>query len=127
MGRPSSRPGTAENVSRTSTQLDLEVQLRSRPAAATLPGRRAKADSMATPALCIPPVPGSQRGVLRAAGDPGTVAELLASDPVFIQQLALIEASHEYRIRAVRDFLRASATKTEWGARGFVFKENLGE
>jgi len=46
---------------------------------------------------------------------------------VFIQQLALIEASHEYRIRAVRDFLRASATKTEWGARGFVFKENLGE
>lgn len=54
------------------------------------------------------------------------VAELLASDPVFIQQLSLIEGSDDHKLRAVRDFLRASATKTEWGDRGLVFKENLG-
>lgn len=53
------------------------------------------------------------------------IAELLARDPVFIQQLSLIEASHDNKLRAVRDFLRASATKTEWGDRGLVFKENL--
>lgn len=57
------------------------------------------------------------------AGD--VVAGLLAARPVFVQQLGLIDAPDDDTLRAVSDFLRASATKSEWAERGLVFKENL--
>lgn len=48
--------------------------------------------------------------------------ELLTTRPVFVRQLDLIEASSDQRLRAVSDFLRASADKSVWAEAGLVFE-----
>ena len=53
------------------------------------------------------------------------VAGLAAARPVFVRQLELIEASEEDRLRAVSDYLRASADRADWAERGEIFSGSL--
>lgn len=53
------------------------------------------------------------------------VRGLLSARPKFVQQLELIEASPEENLRAVSDFLRASADKTYWADKGFILADSL--
>ena len=50
------------------------------------------------------------------AGTPTTAAisSTLLTHPVFVQQLDLIQAEQDERLRAVSDFLQASANKVKW-------------
>lgn len=62
-------------------------------------------------------------------GEPpaGTVASILAGRPTFIRQLELVELPEHDKVRAVSDFLRASANKAEWADAGLIFKQSLDE
>jgi hypothetical protein len=53
------------------------------------------------------------------------VAGVAAARPVFVRQLELIEASEEDRLRAVSDYLRASADRADWAERGEIFSGSL--
>ena len=55
----------------------------------------------------------------------GEVAAMLSTRPMFIRQLALIEATEEDRVRAVSDFLRTSADKSVWADAGLIFEQSL--
>ncbi len=55
------------------------------------------------------------------------VAALLAARPTFIRQLEIIDAAEQDRVRAVSDFLRASADKSAWAEKGLIFEESLTE
>lgn len=50
------------------------------------------------------------------------VEKVALGRPKFIQQLELIEASQEQRLRAVSDYLRTSADKVFWADRGLVYE-----
>lgn len=50
-----------------------------------------------------------------------TAKALLASRPVFVRQLKLIEASEEQQLRAASDLLRTSGEKVKWADQGLVF------
>lgn len=53
--------------------------------------------------------------------DTTKIKSTLAGKPNFVRQLDLIDASLEQQIRAVSDYLRASADKTSWAEAGMVF------
>lgn len=53
------------------------------------------------------------------------IASFAAARPVFVRQLELIEASQEDRLRAVSDYLRASADRADWAERGEIFSGSL--
>ena len=58
---------------------------------------------------------------------PGVVAGVFLTRPTFIRQLEIIDATSDERLRAVSDFLRASADKSRWAERGLTFEESLDE
>ncbi|MDF3838558.1 hypothetical protein P3W85_37335 [Cupriavidus basilensis] len=64
---------------------------------------------------------------LTASPEASTVQKLLSGKPVFVRQLQLIEATDEQRLRAVSDFLRASADKAFWAEHGQVFEASFTE
>lgn len=67
-------------------------------------------------------------GLLTSFGDipsDDLVAGLASTRPIFIRQLELVEASDEDRLRAVSDYLRASADKADWAERGEIFPGSL--
>jgi hypothetical protein len=67
-------------------------------------------------------------GLLTSFGDAPNddlVAGVASTRPTFIRQLELVEASDEERLRAVSDFLRASADKADWAERGEIFPGSL--
>lgn len=47
--------------------------------------------------------------------------------PTFIRQLELIQTPRDENLRAVSDFLRASADKSSWAERGLIFEASLDE
>lgn len=53
------------------------------------------------------------------------VQDMLSTRPTFIRQLELIEVTPEDRLRAVSDFLRASADKSYWAEKGIIYEESL--
>lgn len=53
------------------------------------------------------------------------VAGIAATRPTFIRQLELVDANNEERLRAVSDYLRASADKADWAERGMIFPGSL--
>lgn len=53
------------------------------------------------------------------------VSAMLSARPIFIRQLEIIDAGEQDRVRAVSDFLRASADKSAWAEQGLVFAESL--
>jgi hypothetical protein len=53
------------------------------------------------------------------------VNSTFAGRPHFVRQLELIEASQPQRLSAVSDFLRASAAKTDWAAKGVLLPHAL--
>jgi hypothetical protein len=55
------------------------------------------------------------------------VAAVLSARPIFIRQLEIIDAAEHDRVRAVSDFLRASADKSTWAEQGLVFEGSLTE
>ena len=55
------------------------------------------------------------------------VTDIMSTRPIFIRQLELVEASNDDQLRAVGDFLRASADKAEWADHGFIFPGSLDE
>jgi hypothetical protein len=60
-----------------------------------------------------------------AVPDESLVANIAATRPTFIRQLELIEASDDDRLRAVSDYLRTSADKSDWAERGIIFPGSL--
>lgn len=55
------------------------------------------------------------------------VAAVLSARPIFIRQLEIIDVTEQDRVRAVSDFLRASADKSLWAEQGVVFEGSLAE
>jgi hypothetical protein len=53
------------------------------------------------------------------------VEGLLSSRPTFIRQLELIQTNPDENLRAVSDFLRASADKSYWAEKGLIFAASL--
>src|SRR3546814_6961853 len=51
----------------------------------------------------------------------------VCSSDLFVQQLDLIESDQEERIRAVADFLQASANKVKWADAGLIHESSLDE
>lgn len=67
-------------------------------------------------------------GLLTSFGDAPSddlVAGIVSTRPIFIRQLELVEASDDERLRAVSDYLRASADKADWADRGVIFPGSL--
>ncbi|WP_077003207.1 ABC-three component system protein [Variovorax sp. KK3] len=60
------------------------------------------------PTFSVPPTPADAKSVL-------------ASRPVFIRQLQLIQATEEQQLRAASDFMRTSGDKAKWADQGLVF------
>src|SRR3546814_20987313 len=60
------------------------------------------------------------------ACEPGgsAVKSKLLARPIFVQQLDLIESDQEERIRAVADFLQASANKVKWADAGLIHESS---
>lgn len=54
-----------------------------------------------------------------------SVVAAFSGRPVFVKQLELIDASEEQRLVAVSDYLRASADKTDWAAKGILLPDAL--
>ncbi len=57
----------------------------------------------------------------------GEITSMLSTRPTFIRQLDLIKVANDDRVRAVSDYLRASADKSRWAEVGLVFEDNLKE
>ena len=55
------------------------------------------------------------------------VSAKLLTRPVFIRQLELIDADQDERLRAVADFLQASANKVNWADAGLIHDLSLNE
>jgi hypothetical protein len=55
------------------------------------------------------------------------VTATLAGSPPFVRQLDFIELPQDLRLRAVSDFLQASADKTHWAANGDIVEDSLQE
>jgi hypothetical protein len=55
------------------------------------------------------------------------VSAVLLARPIFIRQLEVINANEQDRVRAVSDFLRASADKSKWAEQGVIYEESLTE
>ena len=53
------------------------------------------------------------------------VADIASTRPTFIRQLELVEANDDERLRAVSDYLRTSADKSDWAERGIIFPGSL--
>lgn len=53
------------------------------------------------------------------------VTDVASTRPTFIRQLELVDANDEERLRAVSDYLRASADKADWADRGVIFPGSL--
>lgn len=53
------------------------------------------------------------------------LGEIASTQPTFIRQLELVEVNDEDRLRAISDFLRTSADKSDWAERGLVFPGSL--
>jgi hypothetical protein len=64
---------------------------------------------------------------LAPAPPSAAVAAVLSARPIFIRQLEIIEASEQDRVRAVSDFLRTSADKSNWAEKGMIFEGSLAE
>jgi hypothetical protein len=71
-------------------------------------------------------IPGLLSSVMKAP-EKGEVMALLSARPIFIRQLEIIEATEQDRLRAVSDFLRASADKSAWAEQGLVFEGSMAE
>lgn len=52
---------------------------------------------------------------------PVNAKAVLASRPVFIKQLQLVEATEEQQLRAASDFMRTSADKALWADQGLIY------
>ncbi|RKF08649.1 hypothetical protein DEM25_001320 [Oceaniradius stylonematis] len=50
---------------------------------------------------------------------------MLNSDPIFLKQLAAVDASADLKMEAVADYLRTAADKTRWAADGLVLEESF--
>ncbi|MGE0623184.1 MAG: ABC-three component system protein [Pseudomonadales bacterium] len=55
------------------------------------------------------------------------VENSIALAPYFVQQLRLVDATMEKTVKAVSDFLRASADRTAWADEGLIFESSLEE
>lgn len=55
------------------------------------------------------------------------VKAVLLTRPVFIRQLEIIDAPVEEHMRAVSDFLRTSADKSDWAEGGVIFDESFSD
>lgn len=55
------------------------------------------------------------------------VASVLASAPIFVQQLLKVGMKQEHVVRAVSDFMRSDADRTSWAADGRIVEESLEE
>jgi hypothetical protein len=55
------------------------------------------------------------------------VEAMLSMRPTFIRQLEIIDTSEQDHLRAVSDFLRASADKSAWAEQGLIFEGSLTE
>ena len=69
-------------------------------------------------------------GLLKSIAPQPSKAEVtvtLAGSPPFVRQLDFIELPQDLRLRAVSDYLQASADKTHWAANGDVVQDSLQE
>jgi hypothetical protein len=64
---------------------------------------------------------------LASAPSAQEVSQTHALSPKFVRQLAIIDLPDEQQLRAVSDYLQASANKTKWADEGFIVRESLGE
>jgi hypothetical protein len=55
------------------------------------------------------------------------VSAMLSARPIFIRQLEIIEVGEHDRVRAVSDYLRASADKSKWAEQGSIYPGSLTE
>jgi hypothetical protein len=55
------------------------------------------------------------------------IEQVLNSKPCFVKQLELVRVTPEQQLRAVSDYLRTCATKSEWAARGLVYARSFEE
>jgi hypothetical protein len=55
------------------------------------------------------------------------VEAMLSTRPTFIRQLEIIDTTEQDHLRAVSDFLRASADKSAWAEQGLIFEGSLTE
>jgi hypothetical protein len=79
------------------------------------------------------------RAFVRKTNTPGLLASLtqpppaaavdaiLSTRPTFIRQLELVDLEDKDYVRAVSDYLRASADKTRWADAGLIFEESLND
>jgi hypothetical protein len=69
-------------------------------------------------------------GILVELADAPPVTEVektLVEAPTFVQQLRIIDLPADLQVRAVSDFLQASANKTKWAENGHIVRESLVE
>lgn len=68
-------------------------------------------------------------GMLATIAAPGLeeVTRLISESPTFVRQLDLIDVPIEQRLRAASDYLRATASKTQWAELGQIVGESLEE
>lgn len=69
-------------------------------------------------------------GLLAPTTDRPTAVEvdaILAAAPIFVQQLLKVEMATEHVVRAVSDYLRSDADRTQWAAEGRIIEESLDE
>jgi hypothetical protein len=59
--------------------------------------------------------------------DESLIQETLLKSPIFVRQLTSIELPLDAQMRAVSDFLQASAAKTDWANRGLIVHKSLDE
>lgn len=62
-------------------------------------------------------------------GAPSTdeIARIIGGAPLFVRQLAAVDASQELLVTAVSDWLRTTADKIAWAAAGSIVEESLDE
>lgn len=58
---------------------------------------------------------------------PVQVEAIFAAAPIFVQQLMKVQMPTEHVVRAVSDFLRSDADRTQWAADGRIIEESLDE
>lgn len=69
-------------------------------------------------------------GILVALVDAPPASEVektLVEAPTFVQQLQIINLPTDLQVRAVSDFLQASANRTQWAEKGHIVRDSLSE
>lgn len=61
------------------------------------------------------------------APSPDEIAQIIGGAPVFVRQLAAVDATQDLLVGAVSDWLRTTADKIAWAAAGSIVEESLDE